>query len=53
MKALEDQGFPHTIATQKFISHVDLFFDRLNVSTKFGGKKKVKDTCQPYTSKDD
>ena len=53
MKALEAQGFPHTIATQNFISHVDLFFDCLNVSTTFGGKKKLKDACQPYTNGDD
>ena len=53
MKALRAQGFRHTIATQKFISHMDFFFECLNVSTTFGGKKKLKDACQPYTNTDD
>ena len=53
MKGLEANGFPHTIATQKFISHVHFFFDCLNVSTIFGGRKKLKDACQPCTNADD
>ena len=53
MKVLEAQGFPHTIVTQTFISYMNLFFDCFNVSKTFGGKKKLKDACQPFTNGDD
>ena len=53
LNALIIQGHPHTIATRQFISHMDDFFDCLNVSHTYTGQKKLKPMLYPYTSTND
>ncbi|XP_030833255.1 uncharacterized protein LOC105444767 isoform X2 [Strongylocentrotus purpuratus] len=51
--ALKVQGLPETASTIRFIEYVDTFFDCLNVSTRFGGQRKRKDTLFPYSDQND
>ena len=51
--ALVMQGFVHATKTREFIRLVDQFFDCLNVSQTFAGKKALKPALDPYKSDTD
>ena len=51
--ALEYFGDPQTRETERFIRHMDRFFDCLNVRSFSESYQKRKDDLRPYISSDD
>lgn len=51
--ALKSQDLEHTKETEKFIRMVDQFFDIMNISQTFEGKKARKPALHPFKNVDD